>query len=169
VVLRRNDPGRIEPLYRAHFDAIFRFAACRVGRDAALDVAAETFAQALRRIDRLDPARDARPWLFGIAVNVLRHHHRSERRRLAAYARTAVQADPAEVEPADAEIADALLALDPRDRDALLLFAWADLSYDAIAEALDVPVGTVRSRINRARRLLRAALAGPAPAIPTEV
>ena len=172
-MLRRNDPARIEPLYRAHFDAIFRFAACRVGRDAALDVAAETFAQALRRIDRLDPARDPRPWLFGVAVNVLRHHHRAERRRLAAYARAG--ADGATtfgaVDPTRTHVADALLRLDPRDRDALLLLAWADLSYEGIADALGVPVGTVRSRIHRARRLLRAALteAAPAAAIPTEV
>jgi RNA polymerase sigma factor (sigma-70 family) len=166
-MLRREDPRRIEPLYRAHFDAIFRFAACRVGRDAALDVAAETFAQALRRIDRLDPARDARPWLFGVAVNVLRHHHRTERRRLAAYARAQASElhHAHEVCGRDAGVADALLELQPGDRDALLLFAWADLSYEEIAAALDIPVGTVRSRINRARRLLRAALTTPEPAM----
>jgi RNA polymerase sigma-70 factor (ECF subfamily) len=54
----------------------------------------------------------------------------------------------------------ALSALKPADREALLLFAWADLDYEQIAEALRIPVGTVRSRLSRARRQLRAALDG---------
>lgn len=58
-----------------------------------------------------------------------------------------------------APVVAALEALPPRERDALLLLAWADLSYDEIAEALHVPVGTVRSRIHRARQALRARLA----------
>jgi RNA polymerase sigma-70 factor (ECF subfamily) len=53
------------------------------------------------------------------------------------------------------ELARALLDLSPADRDVLLLFAWADLSYEDIGVALGLPVGTVRSRLNRARRTLR--------------
>jgi RNA polymerase sigma-70 factor (ECF subfamily) len=166
VFRRRLDPAPIEPLYRAHFDAIYRYASCRVGRDAALDVAAETFAQALRSLGRLDPDRDARAWLFGIAANVLRHHRRSEARRLRAYKaiETKGGADTSALSQGGGEaqqrerLVDALSALEAGDREALLLLAWADLSYDEIAEALGVPVGTVRSRIHRARRLLRSAL-----------
>ena len=150
----------------AHFGSIYRFAACRVGRDAALDVAAETFAQALRSADRLDPARDARAWLFGIASNVIRHHRRAEERRMRAYAAAKWQSEAPEgngrhVESENllqARLVEGLMRLDARDREALLLFAWADLSYEEIATALEIPLGTVRSRIHRARRALREAL-----------
>jgi len=161
-----NDPSPIEPLFREHFDAIDRYAACRVGADAALDVAAETFAQAVRSVARMDPQRDARAWLFGIAANVLRHHRRAEMRRMRAYARasasrSALDGEDASTGTSRAQLVDALEALDARDREALLLFAWADLSYVQIAIALGVPVGTVRSRIHRARHSLRCAIAEP--------
>ena len=165
-MFRQRDAASIEPLYRAHFDAIYRFASCRVGRDVALDVAAETFHQALRSLDRLDPERDARAWLFGIATNVLRHHRRSEVRRLRAYERASALKTNDATSPSHEGASEshtlligALSELEPRDRETLLLLVWADLSYDEIAGALDVPIGTVRSRINRARHRLRAALA----------
>ena len=161
-----RDPAPIEPLFRAHFDAIFRYAACRVGRDAALDVASETFVQALKSLDALDPERDARAWLFGIAGNLLRHHRRAELRRLQAYARAASPNgarpwldEDGTGKPARESLVEALTGLDAPDRDALLLFAWADLSYDEIAEAMAIPVETVRSRIHRSRQALRRALA----------
>jgi RNA polymerase sigma-70 factor (ECF subfamily) len=92
---RSRNAGAIAALFADHFDPIYRFASRRVGRDVATDIAAETFAQALRSIDRMDPARDARPWLFGIANNVIRHHHRAEKRRLRAYAALERQSDVA--------------------------------------------------------------------------
>lgn len=161
-----RDPAPIEPLFRAHFDAIFRYAAYRIGRDAALDVASETFAQALKSLGALDPERDARAWLFGIAGNLLRHHRRAELRRLRAYARAAAPEDAGSWFDETGtgkltrdSLVEALAGLDTRDRDALLLFAWADLSYDEIAGAMAIPVGTVRSRIHRSRQVLRRALA----------
>ena len=92
---RSRDARAIATLFADHFDPIYRFASSRVGRDAATDIAAETFAQALRSVDRMDPAGDARPWLFGIANNVIRHHHRAEKRRLRAYAALGRQSDVA--------------------------------------------------------------------------
>lgn len=157
-------------LYRAHFDAIFGYAARRVGREAGLDVAAETFAQVLRHPERIDPERDARAWLFGIATNVLRHRQRGEMRQLRAYARVVAAESRAEAEDGlrgvREDLVHALARLDRGDREALLLFAWADLSYEQIAQALEVPVGTVRSRIHRARRLLRAELTVQSDAVP---
>ena len=163
---RTRNPERIEELFTAHFSSIYRFAAYRVGRDAGVDVAAETFAQALRSADRLDPSRDARAWLFGIATNVIRHHRRAEERRIRAYAAVERQPElrgksdyPAESENLlRARLVDALMEIDDRAREALFLFAWADLSYEEVATALDIPVGTVRSRIHRARRVLRESL-----------
>lgn len=161
----------MERLFVDHFGSIYRFAACRIGRDAALDVAAETFAQALRSADRLDPARDARPWLFGIASNLIRHHRRAEERRMRAYAAAEQQSDAPgtngrPVESDDllrAHLVAGLVQLDVRDRETLLLFAWADLSYEEIAAALEIPLGTVRSRIHRARRALRETLGDGLP------
>ena len=63
---------------------------------------------------------------------------------------------PADVDGMD--VGAALAALAPGDRDVIVLIAWEDLSYEQVAAALDVPVGTVRSRLHRARRQLRAAL-----------
>jgi RNA polymerase sigma-70 factor, ECF subfamily len=166
MLRRTRSPEPIEGLFVAHFGSIYRFAACRVGRDAALDIAAETFAQALRSAARLDTERDARAWLFGIANNVIRHHRRAEERRIRAY--SAVERQPGVEgrngqlpEPENllrARLVEGLLQLDARDRETLLLFAWADLSYEEIATALEIPPGTVRSRIHRARHILRESL-----------
>jgi RNA polymerase sigma-70 factor (ECF subfamily) len=159
---RVRSPEAIEALFAEHFDSIYRFAVYRVGRDAAADVAAETFAQALRSADRMDPTRDGRAWLFGIASNVIRHHRRAEERRIRAYAAVERQSDMAGTNGhPESEIlartclVESLVQLDARDREALLLFAWADLTYEEIATALEIPLGTVRSRIHRARHVLR--------------
>ena len=159
---RVRSPQGIEALFAEHFDSIYRFAVYRVGRDAAADVAAETFAQALRSADRMDPTRDGRAWLFGIASNVIRHHRRAEERRIRAYAAAERQTyvagtngHPESEILLRACLVDALFQLDARDREALLLFAWADLTYEEIATALEIPLGTVRSRIHRARHVLR--------------
>jgi RNA polymerase sigma-70 factor (ECF subfamily) len=152
-----------EVIFDRHFDAVFRYLRRRVGRQRAEELAAETFAQALASRRRFDPRYpDARPWLFGIAVNLLRHEYRSEERKLRAYAKSGV--DPLAVEEPsldrlDAEaawprVAAALVELSPIEREVLLLYAWAELGYGEIALALEIPVGTVRSRLNRARRRL---------------
>jgi RNA polymerase sigma factor (sigma-70 family) len=149
-------------VFDRHFAGIHRYLHRRVGRALADDLAAETFVVAFDRRRDYDAARaDARPWLYGIASNLLRNQWRSERRRLLAYARAVGEGDAdadhdAVLERADAAaagplVAKALASLEDRDRDALLLLAWGELSYEEIAEALAVPVGTVRSRIHRAR------------------
>jgi RNA polymerase sigma-70 factor (ECF subfamily) len=101
--------------------------------------------------------------LFGIAVNLLRAHRQSEERRLRAYARAEAElaSNPGELGgDGDAfdghgDISLALLSLSERDRDLILLLAWGDLSYEQLGMVLDIPVGTVRSRISRIRALLR--------------
>jgi RNA polymerase sigma factor (sigma-70 family) len=139
----------------------------RIGRQLAEDLASETFVVAFRRRRSYDLARnDARPWLFGIAVNLLRDHRRTEERRLRAYAR--VSADPREAsdelaDRLDPAVSAALLHLCHEDRSLILLLAWADLTYEQIADALGVPVGTVRSRVSRIRTKLRAHLARREP------
>jgi RNA polymerase sigma factor (sigma-70 family) len=156
------EPDVFVTLFERHFDSIHGYLVRRAGPDSGSDLASEVFVTAFARRSRYDLARpDATPWLYGIAANLLHRRRRNEVRQLRAYARTGVDQastnDPAE--RPDPAVAAALGALKPADRETLLLFAWADLDYDQIAEALRVPVGTVRSRLNRARRQLRTALA----------
>ncbi|HEU5152324.1 MAG TPA: sigma-70 family RNA polymerase sigma factor [Iamia sp.] len=161
-------------VYVEHVDAIYGFLARRVGAELAEDLTAQTFLEALARPDRYDPERGPiGPWLYGIAVNLLRRHYRQEERGLraiAAYAgRPSVAAEDDEersdnrlvAEGRWPKIAGALLDMGPGERDVLLLYAWADLTYRGVAGVLDVPVGTVRSRLSRARGRLIAALTDP--------
>jgi RNA polymerase sigma-70 factor (ECF subfamily) len=161
--------GSFEDAFEAEFAPLHRYLARRLGASAADELAAETFAIAFRSWQRLDPDRPVRPWLYGIAANLVRHHSRKERRMLRAYARTGVDPVLADedgaVERVDAgarqrELAEALAALRPAEREIVLLHAWADLSDPELAEALGLPLGTVKSRLSRAREKLRNHLGG---------
>jgi RNA polymerase sigma factor (sigma-70 family) len=163
-----DDPSAFELVFDRHFDVVFRYLRRRVGRHRAEELAAETFAQALASRGRFDAAyADARAWLFGIAVNLLRHHYRREERELRAFARSGsdpLASEEPSLERLDAEaskavVASALAQLPAIEREALLLYAWAELGYGEIAQALGIPVGTVRSRLSRARGRLRELLA----------
>ena len=169
-----HEPEAFAALYDRHAAPVHRFAGRRLGQHLADDVVAETFLAAFRRRKRYDLHRkDARPWLYGIAANVMGKHRRAEVRMLRAFARTGI--DPVADGHADRidsrvcaaavqrDLAAALAGLSAGDRDVLLLIAWADLSYEETAAALRLPVGTVRSRLNRARRKGREALGGQDP------
>jgi RNA polymerase sigma factor (sigma-70 family) len=146
-----------EELFERYFDPVYAYLARRVGPDLGRDLASETFTRAFSTRKRYDPARgEARPWLFGIANNLLRRHYRDEERRLRALARLNVRDESFPRE--EPHLADALAALPREERDVLLLFAWADLEYAEIATVLELPLGTVRSRLHRARAHVRAAL-----------
>jgi len=166
-------PEAFAELYDRYAPAIHRYATRRLGGGAADDITADTFLAAFRNRARFDPRRaSARPWLYGIAANLIGRHRRAEVRGLRALARTGVDPvahswvdeadDRLAAEAAHAPLAGALAALASGDRHVLLLVAWADLSYAEVAEALDIPIGTVRSRLSRARRKVRAAV-GPDP------
>jgi RNA polymerase sigma factor (sigma-70 family) len=159
IAASRADPEAFVEIFDRHFHAIHGYLRRRVGSALADDLAASTFTEAFsarRRYDRSRP--DALPWLYGIASNLLRGYFRTEEQQLRAFARTGVDrayASDAESDPRAAEVAAALAVLNADDRDTLLLFAWAELGYTEIATALGIPVGTVRSRLNRARRTVR--------------
>ena len=164
IAASRDDPRAFAVVFERHFDAIFRYLRRRVGAARAEELAAETFVQALAGRHRYDTAHaDARPWLYGIAVNILRRHYRDEERALRAYARSGADpliADEPSLDGLDAiamgpAVAAALAELPPIEREALLLYAWAELGYGEIATALGIPVGTVRSRLSRARTRVR--------------
>lgn len=162
-----DEPAAFAIVFDRHWPRIHRFCVSRAGA-AGEDLAAEVFRVAFDDRRRFDPtAEDAAPWLYGIATNLLRHWFRSRARGNAALARISRgeerdAADDAlsrvEAQQLGPELAAALASITAPDRDALLLYAWADLTYAQIAAATAVPVGTVRSRINRARTQVRAHL-----------
>lgn len=170
-------PAEFAAIFDRHYDATHAYLQRRVGRDLADELAAQTFLVAFDSRARYDSScPDARPWLFGIATNLLHRHRRHEQRQLRAYARSA--ADPIldafdgvearlDASSMRRQLIDALAAIPAEELDALLLLAWADFSYAEIAAALAVPIGTVRSRLSRARARIRTALeAEPAVAQP---
>ena len=152
------DAARFATVYERHLDAVAAYLTRRVGGELAEDLSAEVFVRAFRARASFRPDHDtARPWLFGIAGNLVVDHRRAERRRLLGLQRLA-SAGPEGVAPElaglSSELARCLLALRAADRDTLLLVVWGELSYEETATALGVPIGTVRSRIARARRRL---------------
>lgn len=157
-----HDPQAFVEVFERYYDRIYRYCARRVGPDEGQDLASETFVVALRSIRRYDPRYiSAAPWLFGIATKLVARHRRQEARTLRHAGVQPVEdhadavVDRVVATSQNAAIALALAALKPRDRDAILLLALGELSYDDIALALGIPLGTVRSRIHRARTQLR--------------
>jgi RNA polymerase sigma-70 factor (ECF subfamily) len=167
-VIRRSlcDPRAFAVLFDRHGAVVLRFLVRRVGPDAADELLGDAFRIAFERRATFDERRvSIRPWLYGIATNLVAKQRRSEARRLRAIGRIAVE------RPADSladdviatvearrgwpAIAEAIAKLPAGERDALLLYAWEELSYEEIGSALGIPLGTVRSRLNRARRRLR--------------
>ncbi len=159
-----DQPEAFGLIYDRHAATVLRFLGPRVGAEVAEGLIGELFRIAFERRKTFDASRvSALPWLYGIGSNLLMKHRRGEARRLRASARMA--ADEAADRRASAvaldarvlfpRVADAIEALPDGEREALLLFAWEDLSYQSVAEALELPIGTVRSRLNRARAHLR--------------
>ena len=174
-----RDPDAFAVLYDRYAPALYRYAYRRLGPDTAEDVVAGAFAAAFAGRHRYDIAhQDARPWLFGILSKEIAGHRRREDARYRALARVPVTdtdeslADRVSATvtagAARARLAGALAQLSTGDRSVLLLVAWGDLTYDQVAQALSIPVGTVRSRLNRARRKVRAALGGTDPTTDVE-
>ena len=165
IGLSMEEPEAFGVIYDRHAAGVLRFLGRRVGAEVAEGLLGELFRIAFERRKTFDASRaSALPWLYGIGSNLLLKHRRGEARRLRASARM-VAADQAPTRRAGAaaldarmlfpRVADAIQALPDGEREALLLVAWEDLSYQSVAEALELPIGTVRSRINRARARLR--------------
>jgi RNA polymerase sigma factor (sigma-70 family) len=162
-----GDTQAFTELFERHWQELQRFCHSRAG-SAGEDIASEAFRVAFDRRHKYDGRyRDARPWLFGIATNLLRDHFREAQREERKRSRSAAletlghaDNDLSELERQllGPRLTSALQDLPAADRDALLLLAWADLDYQQIALALGIPLGTVRSRIHRARRRVRAYL-----------
>jgi RNA polymerase sigma factor (sigma-70 family) len=162
-----SDTADFALIFEQHFDAIFTYLARRVGGSAAEDLASQTFVIAYERRTAYEPHPSGiRPWLYGIATNLVSTHRRSEIRALRAIARQqstgagAVLSDVEDMLERSAaqdefrQLVDALADLSDELRDTLVLFTWADLTYEEISAALGIAPGAVGSRISRARQIL---------------
>jgi RNA polymerase sigma factor (sigma-70 family) len=160
-----TDPERFGEVFDRHARALHSFLARRVGRGTADDLLSDVFRIAFERRNAFDVERaDARPWLYGIASKLLlKHRSQLERRLSAVYDNYDVVHDTVEervlASHAFAKTAAGVARLPAGEREVLLLVVWEELSYDAVADVLGIPIGTVRSRLNRARRRLRELLA----------
>jgi RNA polymerase sigma factor (sigma-70 family) len=160
------EPRIFATLFDRHAASVHRFLAARSNSGDAEDLVSETFVNAFTSREHFDVSYSrALPWLIGIANNVLRHHRRSESRRHARIRLLRPPEDPADpteqvVERLDDEarrsrFVFALSSLTDEQRETFILVGDLGLSYEDAARALDIPIGTVRSRMNRARTRLR--------------
>ena len=169
IARSKHEPSLFAVIFDRHARHIHRYLVRRLGDTVADDLLAETFLTAFDKRAKYDLERpDARPWLYGIATNLVSRHRRAEVRELKL--RLAV-GPPAPVDGHADRVAEqvsaqalgkhldaALAELSPGDRDVLLLVAAEGLAYQEVADALKIPVGTVRSRLNRARGRVRVTL-----------
>jgi RNA polymerase sigma factor (sigma-70 family) len=162
-----TEPRAFGVVFERHFDRIHGYLRRRFDDQRADEVTAQTFMIAFDQRGRFDrERRDAGPWLFGIANNVAYSHNRHEVRELRTI--SALPADGGswvdgvegrvDAERMRGALAEGLAALPVEEADVLRLLVWAELNQAEIAEALDIPLGTVKSRLSRARRRLREAL-----------
>ncbi|MEA2010674.1 MAG: RNA polymerase sigma factor [Actinomycetota bacterium] len=166
------DPSRFEVVFDRHYDTIHRYVARRLGSPVADDLASEVFVQAFTARSRFTapPGGSCLPWLYGITSNTMRHESRRRLRESRAVRRVTTSGHVQDVSTdvawsVDAQrrveesgLIDAMNDLPPDDRETFYLYAVAEASYAEVAEALEVPLGTVRSRLARVRQKLRAAL-----------
>ena len=174
-VRQPDSVSEVEQWFELYVDDVQQYVARRVGAGNAPDIVADTFRLAIEHFDQFDLHQGVpRAWLFGIATNLVRRFWRTERRRVRAYAES-VQRLPPTIDPlldSDrridaqrrlAEIADAVSALPADDLDVLVLTAWENMSSSEVASVLNIPAGTVRSRLNRIRAQLREHQESPSP------
>jgi RNA polymerase sigma-70 factor (ECF subfamily) len=158
----------VRALIDAHYDSLYRYAYRLAGSTAdAEDLTQETFAKAVARLPQLrDPDR-AKAWLFRILRNAYLHRARSDRRHrtvsldgvgelVESAAESSLPVDPARLQ-------EALDELDESFRTPLILYYFEDFSYREIAEQMDLPIGTVMSRLARGKGYLRSRLAPEEP------
>ncbi len=158
---REGDPSAQRQLYEACLPRIYRLAVQLVGAQDAADVTQTVFLQAFRRLDQFQGASKFETWLYRLAVNEsLQFLRRRQRRRwLPLASEPEAERDRSRSALEARELLDmALSEIDPELRAIFLLREWEQMSYEEIAESLDIPAGTVGSRLNRARKQLQSVL-----------
>lgn len=152
-------PDEIETLYREHGAAVLSYLERRCPTECAPDLLQETFLQVVRQADRKEEVITPRAWIFGIARNVLSRYFRDQPPEPSAF-----EAALTSSEPEDARLPrmrEAMARLPAELRETLELRIGQELSYEEIAAVLQIPLGTVRSRLHHAVKRLREALMAP--------
>jgi RNA polymerase sigma-70 factor (ECF subfamily) len=163
-----DQPTRVDPtqLVAQHHQAVYRYAYRLSGSvPDAEDLTQQVFLLAQQKLGQLRDEGSAQAWLFAILRNCFLKARQQRRPVAATNVRLDMEAIPAEVPP-DAEIdrdrlQEAVNRLPAPFRVVLLMFYYEGCSYRQIAEQLDLPIGTVMSRLSRAKRHLRSRLFGP--------
>jgi RNA polymerase sigma-70 factor (ECF subfamily) len=169
-----------EALVQQHQAAVFRLAYLLLGDPGeAEDVAQEAFIRAYHALDRFDASRPLRPWLLRIAANLARNRRRSWGRYLAALQRSlAERAEPPVAERVEHLAAEALQAqelwqavrrLPAADQEVIYMRFFLELPEAEMAAALDVAPGTVKSRLHRSLKRLRAVVEAHHPGLAEKV
>lgn len=165
-----RQPQLFAPIFERHFADIYRYLCQRTEPSAAEDLASEVFTIALNKRNKFVAHHDsALPWLYGIASRLLADQSRKRARQARAYHKAGAQEihdtnpitgaqERIDAHNAAQKLQPAIDSLNERDQDILHLYAHAELTYTDIASALNIPVGTVRSRLHRIRRALRDAV-----------
>ena len=156
-------PLGVRDLIDAHYEALYRYAYRLAGNSAdAEDLTQDTFSKAISRLGQLRDRDSAKSWLFRILRNAYLHRIRDERRKkivpLEAIGDLAEEPPEAPPEVDSATLQEALNELDETFRTPLILFYFEDFSYRDIAEQMDLPIGTVMSRLARAKGYLKTKL-----------
>lgn len=164
--LRDGDGDALAELFDLYGDRIHTHCFRRLGSwHEAEDATANAFLEVWRHRDRVRIHEgSALPWLYGVATNVCRNQSRGSRRRLrlvqllpdpgVAQDHAPDVADRLDAEARMQRVLEAIRDLPEREREVLALVAWAGLTYEQAAVALAVPIGTIRSRLSRARKRL---------------
>jgi RNA polymerase sigma-70 factor (ECF subfamily) len=169
VATETNAHEEFENVALPHADRLFRAAANVLGdRAAAEDVVQEVYLQAWKNFRRFQPGTDCAAWLFKIMFNTISHHRRKWLKReivpedSTSLEQALVYAAPVPEQIEDEEILAALDRLPAEYREVVLLADVEEFSYKEVADILRIPIGTVMSRLSRARAQLRNVLAGVA-------
>ena len=162
-----GDQRAFAHIFDLHADLLYRFVLRRTGDTTlAEDITSAVFLEAWRQRESITLLHGSlRAWLLGVARNMINRHWRTIERSTRALDRLESEswghnefdhfAEDFDTRERFADVLTALGGLPSNQRDVLLMVAWEQLSYDEIAAVLDIPVGTVRSRIARAREHLR--------------
>jgi RNA polymerase sigma-70 factor (ECF subfamily) len=165
VAFSHGSMDALGELFSRYKQPLYGFFRRRIGDPAqAEELTQETFLAILRPSSRYEPRASFRTYIYAVGLNILRAHRRKATFRAMFFGVAPEGHQPAVRNTTDIEVflREALGQLDPQDREILLLREFEQLDYAEIAEVLDLPLNTVRSRLFRARTKLRELLAAPA-------
>lgn len=170
--MQRGDAEAFGRLVQRYMQRAHRVAVSLVGMDDAMDLSQDAFVRAFRAADRIDPARPFFPWYYQILRRLCLNHlrdHKSRRDKLhgmtpwlvgAAASREADRSPEARLQRQEERhrLHDAIESLSAKEREVFMLREYEEASYAEIAELVDIPIGTVMSRLYAARKKLAARL-----------